>query len=66
MKKAGLPDPETAVPKLLRYALILPPYFRNYDWQKAESEADQDMELGRTATFDNVADFLAELAASYF
>ncbi len=61
MKSARLSRPENAVTALIQYALRLPPYFRDYDWEKAEKEADDQLAAGQTATFDNVDDFLEDL-----
>ena len=53
---------EEALTELLQYALTsLPPYFQKFDWKKAEREADQDIQDGRTQTFDTLENFLADL-----
>lgn len=36
-------------------------WFWSKEWQKGEKEADRDIKLGRTKTFDSVDDLLAEL-----
>jgi hypothetical protein len=46
-----------------KYALSFPPYFKNYDWDKAEKEADNDIKKGRVKSFSSVDEFLADLKA---
>jgi len=36
-------------------------YFWSEEWQKAESEASEDIKLGRVKTFNSVQDLIAEL-----
>ena len=62
-KKTRIRDAKSAVVELIKYALTLPPYFKNFDWKKAEKEADADIKSGRVKRFSNVDDFLAELKA---
>jgi hypothetical protein len=62
-KRANIRDTNTAVFELLRYALSLPPYFREFDWNKAEADADEDIAAGEVKTFDSVEEFLADLKA---
>ncbi len=61
MKNAHLSHPEKAVMELIQYALQMPPYFRAYDWEKAEEEADKLIASGQVKTFNNVEDFLEDL-----
>jgi hypothetical protein len=62
-RKSNISDTRVAVFELLKYALTLPPYFRNFDWEKAEAEADADIAAGRVACFASVEDLLADLKA---
>lgn len=62
-KKANISDDETAVFELLKYALTLPQYFKNYDWEKAEKEADEDIASGRIKSFSSLDELLADLNA---
>ncbi len=50
-----------AVVDLLKYALTLPPYFRNYDWEKAEAEADDAISRGKVKSFDSAEELIADL-----
>jgi metal-responsive CopG/Arc/MetJ family transcriptional regulator len=34
---------EEAVTELIRHALTLPPYFREFSWERAELEADEEI-----------------------
>jgi len=52
---------EEAVTELIKYALTLPPYFNEFDWEKAEAEADREIASGKTKSFDSVEDFIADL-----
>ncbi len=52
---------EDAVAELIKHALTLPTYFRDFDWEKAESEADKEIAAGKTKSFDSAEDFLADL-----
>ncbi len=54
-------DNKAAIVKLLKYALTLPPYFKDFDWKKAEQKADKDIKAKRVASFSSVDDFLADL-----
>jgi hypothetical protein len=58
---AKKPNTEEAVAELIKYALTLPPYFREFDWEKAEAEADREIASGKTKSFDSVKDFIADL-----
>lgn len=50
------------VRELLEYALTLPPYFKDWNWEKAEAEADEDIKTGRlTGPFDNPQDLIKSL-----
>jgi len=62
-KKSRIRDAKSAVVELIKYALTLPPYFKNFDWEKAEKEADAEIKSGRVKRFSTVDDFLAELKA---
>ena len=50
-----------AVTDLIKYALTLPPYFRNFDWKNAEAEADKEIEAGKTKSFKSAEAFLLDL-----
>ena len=52
---------EEAVIELIQYALTLPSDFKDFDWEKAEAEADEEIRAGKTKSFDTVEDFLADL-----
>lgn len=52
---------EESVVDLIDYALKRPPYFMNFDWKKAEEEADDEIFSGKTEIFDTVEDFIADL-----
>jgi hypothetical protein len=60
-KSSNIDDTKAAVFELLRYALILPPYFRNFDWAKAEAEAEADIAAGRVKCFSSVDKAMADL-----
>jgi hypothetical protein len=60
-KKAHIRDDNAAVSALLKYALTLPPYFKSFDWEKAEKEADAEITAGKTKSFSSVDDFLSDL-----
>lgn len=62
-KRANITDDQTAVFELLRYALSFPEYFRNYDWERAEKEADEEIASGRVKTFSSADELLSELNA---
>ncbi|MDP3110638.1 MAG: hypothetical protein Q8M71_00865 [Thermodesulfovibrionales bacterium] len=62
-KKAHIPDAKKAVFELLKYALTLPPYFKDFDWKKAEKEADAEIKAGKVKSFSSVDVFLADLKA---
>ncbi|MBU2026342.1 MAG: hypothetical protein KJ814_01815 [Proteobacteria bacterium] len=62
-RRSNITDTRAAVFELLKYALTLPPYFRNFDWEKAEAEADADIAAGRVECFTSVEDLLADLKA---
>lgn len=55
------PSRSQAIIDLLKYALTLPPYFKSFDWQKAEEEADRDIAKGNFKAFSSAEDFLADL-----
>ena len=52
---------EAAVTDLIKYALTLPLYFKDFDWEKAEFEADEEITAGKTKSFDSVEDFIVDL-----
>jgi predicted CopG family antitoxin len=52
---------EEAIAELVKYALTIPPYFRSFDWEKAEAEADKEIALGKTKSFDTVEDLITDL-----
>jgi len=39
---------ENAVTELIEYALTLPQYFKSFDWEKAEAEADKEIAARKT------------------
>ncbi len=60
-KTTDLPDDESVVIELLRHALCLPPYFKEFDWSKAERQADDDIKEGRTKSFSSAEDLVNDL-----
>ncbi len=60
-KKENITDTNSAISKLIKSALSLPEYFRKFDWQKAEKEADEDILSGKTKKFSTTNEFIAEL-----
>jgi len=52
---------EEAVTELINYALNLPPYFKNFDWETAEYDADMEIAAGKTKSFDTVEQFISDL-----
>jgi predicted CopG family antitoxin len=52
---------EETIIELINNALKLPHYFMKYDWNKAEIEANHEIFLGKTESFDTVDDFIADL-----
>ncbi len=46
---------------LLKYVLSLPPFFADFNWEKAEKEADEEIKKGQTRSFDSTEDFLKDL-----
>ena len=52
---------EETVVELINYALRLPRYFLNFDWKRAELEADGEISSGKTKSFETVEDFIADL-----
>lgn len=50
-----------AVAELLKYAINLPPYFKDFDWEKAEREADIAIKKGDVKTFDSVGKLMKHL-----
>ena len=52
---------EEAVIELINYALSLPLYFKKFDWEKAEYEADKEIAAGKTKSFDIVEDLISDL-----
>ncbi len=50
------------VRELLDYALRLAPYYKDWDWEKAEAEADEAIKKGElVGPFDNIEDALKSL-----
>lgn len=49
------------IANLLRYALTLPPYFREYDGENAEKEADNAIRNGNVESFNTIEEFLSDL-----
>jgi len=62
-KRSRIRDSNSAVVELIKYALTLPPYFKSFDWKKAEREADIEIKAGKVKSFSNTGDFLTELKA---
>jgi metal-responsive CopG/Arc/MetJ family transcriptional regulator len=62
-KDTNKPSKEEAIIELLQYALTLPEYFRAFEWEKAEEEADEEIATGEIATFESVDEFLDDLKA---
>lgn len=60
-KIADEPSRSQAIIDLLKHALTLPPYFKGYDWKKAEAEADKAIAEGRVKSFKSVKELLADL-----
>lgn len=58
---ADEPSRSQAIIDLLKHALTLPPYFKGYDWKKAEAGADKAVKEGRVKSFKSVKEFLADL-----
>jgi hypothetical protein len=52
---------DDAVAELIKYALALPPYFKDFDWEKAEAEADKEIAAGKIKSFNSVEDFIIDL-----
>ena len=52
---------EDAVRELINYALNLPLYFRKYNWERAEDEADKEIDSNKTKSFDTVENFIYDL-----
>ena len=52
---------EDAVAELIKYALTLPPYFKDFNWEKAEAEADKEVAAGKVKSFNSVEDFISDL-----
>ena len=50
-----------AVVDLLKSALTLPEYFRNFDWEKAEKEVDEQVSIGKVKTVDSVEELIKDL-----
>lgn len=60
-KSAKKTDTEEAVSELIKYALTLPPYFKEFNWEEAEAEADKEIAAGKTKSFDSVEDLITDL-----
>lgn len=52
---------EDTIIDLINYALKMPQYFMEFDWNESEYEADKEISSGLTKSFDNVEDFIADL-----
>ncbi|MBF0377878.1 MAG: hypothetical protein HQK72_10395 [Desulfamplus sp.] len=52
---------EDTIIDLINYALKMPQYFMEFDWNESEYEADKEISAGLTKSFNNVEDFIAEL-----
>lgn len=50
-----------AVVELLKYAINLPPYFKDFDWKRAEEEADMAIKKGETKTFGSLEKLIKHL-----
>jgi|APFre7841882590_1041340.scaffolds.fasta_scaffold104478_1 hypothetical protein len=62
-KRANISDTKTAIFALIKYALTLPPYFKSFDWELAEKEADDEIASGNVKEFTSLDAFLADLKA---
>lgn len=62
-EESHLPDEQSAIYELIRYALTFPSYFRDFDWENAETEADFDIASGRVKEFSLVEELIADLNA---
>ena len=60
-KNNRISDSGEAIMELVKHALNLPPYFKNFDWEKAEKEADEEINSGNVMEFSDMDDFLDEL-----
>jgi len=54
-------DLDETVNELINYALDLPKYYRDFDWDKAEQVADKEIAYGQTESFDSLEDFITDL-----
>lgn len=52
---------EDAVAALIKHALTLPLYFTQFDWERAEEEADKEIAAGKIESFNSVEDFLTDM-----
>ena len=62
-KKAHLTDNNSAIFELIKYALSFSPYFKNFNWEKAEKAAANEIKSSRVEHFFSVDDFLSDLKA---
>ena len=62
-EESHLPNEESAIYELIRYALTLPLYFRDFDWEMAEAEADLDIASGKVKEFSLVDELITDLNA---
>lgn len=60
-KKENITDTNSAISKLIKSAISMPEYFRKFDWEMAEKDADEDVLSGRTKEFATVDELIAEL-----
>ncbi len=52
---------DDTVAELIKYALTLPPYFKDFDWENAETKADEEIVSGKVKSFDSVEDLISDL-----
>lgn len=60
-KRQSIADDNVAICRLIESALLMPEYFRYFNWAEAEQEAEGEIKLSKTKSFDTVDDFLTEL-----
>ena len=62
-EQSHLPDEQSAIYELIEYGLTLPQYFRDFDWETAEKEADSDIVSGSVKEFSSIDELIADLNA---